>query len=68
MHSERLPENVPNAKSNAAVNSTIETFDVRSIFLLSTIPKSINKNFIVLDCNWANCAAKFKCTLNTIEN
>jgi hypothetical protein len=36
--------------------------------LLSTIPKSIDKNFVVLDCNWANCAAKFKCTLNAIKN
>ena len=35
--------------------------------LLPTIPKCINKNFIVLDCNWANCATKFECTLNIIR-
>jgi len=37
-------------------------------FLLSTIRKNIYKNLIILDCNWANYAAKFKCTLNTIKN
>lgn len=36
--------------------------------LLPAVPKSINKNFVVFDCNWANRAAKFKCTLKSSVN
>lgn len=47
--------------------TTLEVINMRNI-LLSTVPKSIDKYFVVLDCNWANCAAKFECTLNTIKS
>lgn len=39
-----------------------ETVSIKAILLL-TVPECINKDFIVLDCNWANSTAKFKCTL-----
>lgn len=35
------------------------------ISLLPAVPKSINKKFIVFDCNWANSTAQFKCALYT---
>ena len=35
--------------------------------LLSAIPEGIYEDFVVLDCYWANGAAKFKCTLSTRE-
>lgn len=40
--------------------------DIKRI-LLSAIPECIYEDFVVLDCYWANGAAKFKCTLSTRE-
>lgn len=37
--------------------------EIAAVNLLPAIPKGINKNFVVFDCNWANSAAKLKCTL-----
>lgn len=39
-----------------------------SRILLSAIPKGISKEFVVLDCYWANSAANFKCTLSIGKN
>lgn len=39
----------------------------KSSSLLPTVPKSVNKNFVVLDCYWANSASEFKSTLITIK-